>query len=161
MVSVFIFGRSNSHFWAPELGHFWPKLPKVPISRCRKMGLQVPESNKGDHFFHANIPKKNDLRKPHCSFWVMCKKWVFHFGFLGLEKRPVSGHRREKPNQWCNITEICRFTDWYIRPGYGAFFAENPFSPADKLVFTGLVVQSCHFDVTACAEACGLAQSLA
>ena len=39
------------------------------------------------------------------------------------------------------------------RPGYDSFFAENPFSPADELVFMGLVARSCHFDVTACAEA--------
>ena len=39
------------------------------------------------------------------------------------------------------------------RPGYDPFFAENPFSPADELVFMGLVARSCHFDVTACAEA--------
>ena len=39
------------------------------------------------------------------------------------------------------------------RPGYDPFFAKNPFSPADEFVFTGLVVRSCHFDVTACAEA--------
>ena len=39
------------------------------------------------------------------------------------------------------------------RPGYDPFFAENPFSPADESVFMGLVVQSCNFDVTACAEA--------
>ena len=39
------------------------------------------------------------------------------------------------------------------RPGYDPFFAENPFSPADELVFMGLVVRKCHFDVTACAEA--------
>jgi len=39
------------------------------------------------------------------------------------------------------------------RPGYDPFFAENPFSPADEFVFMGLVVRSCHFDVTACAEA--------
>ena len=39
------------------------------------------------------------------------------------------------------------------RPGYDPFFAENPFSPDDELVFMGLVVRSCHFDVTACAEA--------
>jgi len=38
------------------------------------------------------------------------------------------------------------------RPGYDPFFAENPFSPADEFVFMGLVVRSCHFDVTACAE---------
>ena len=44
------------------------------------------------------------------------------------------------------------------RPGYDPFFGENPFSPTDKLVFMGLVVQSCHFDVTACAEARQLAQ---
>ena len=39
------------------------------------------------------------------------------------------------------------------RPGYDSFFAENPFSSADELVFMGLVARSCHFDVTACAEA--------
>ena len=39
------------------------------------------------------------------------------------------------------------------RPGYDPFFAENPFSPADEFVFMGLVVRSCHLDVTACAEA--------
>ena len=39
------------------------------------------------------------------------------------------------------------------RPGYDPFFAGNPFSPADEFVFMGLVVRSCHFDVTACAEA--------
>ena len=44
------------------------------------------------------------------------------------------------------------------RPGYDPFFAENPFSPADELVFMGLVARSCHFDVTACAEARRLAQ---
>ena len=33
------------------------------------------------------------------------------------------------------------------------FLAENPFSPVDKFVFTGLVGQSCHFDVIACSEA--------
>ena len=44
------------------------------------------------------------------------------------------------------------------RPGYDQFFAENPFSPADELVFMGLVARSCHFDVTACAEARRLAQ---
>ena len=44
------------------------------------------------------------------------------------------------------------------RPGYDPFFAENPFSPADEFVFMGLVVRSCHFDVTACAEARRLAQ---
>ena len=38
------------------------------------------------------------------------------------------------------------------------FFAEKPFSPADELVFMGLVARSCHFDVTACAEARRLAQ---
>ena len=32
---------------------------------------------------------------------------------------------------------------------YGPFFGENSFSPADEFVFMGLVVQSCHFDVTA------------
>ena len=44
------------------------------------------------------------------------------------------------------------------RPGYDPFFAENPFSPADEFVFMGVVVRSCHFDVTACAEAGQLAQ---
>ena len=44
------------------------------------------------------------------------------------------------------------------RPGYDPFFAENPFSPADEFVFMGLVVRSCHFNVTACAEAHRLAQ---
>ena len=37
------------------------------------------------------------------------------------------------------------------RPDYDPFFAEKPFSPADELVFMGLVARSCHFDVTACA----------
>ena len=31
--------------------------------------------------------------------------------------------------------------------------SHDPFSPADESVFMGLVVRSCHFDVTACAEA--------
>ena len=44
------------------------------------------------------------------------------------------------------------------RPGYDPIFAENPFSPADELVFMELVARSCHFDVTACAEARRLAQ---
>ena len=44
------------------------------------------------------------------------------------------------------------------RPGYDPFFAENPFAPADEFVFMGLVVQSCHFNVTACAEASQLAK---
>ena len=44
------------------------------------------------------------------------------------------------------------------RPGYDPFFAKNPFSPADEFVFMGLVVRSCYFDVTACAEARRLAQ---
>ena len=44
------------------------------------------------------------------------------------------------------------------RPGYDPFFAENPFSPADELVFMGLMVRSCHINVTACAEARRLAQ---
>ena len=43
------------------------------------------------------------------------------------------------------------------RPGYGPFFAENPFSPANEFVLMGLVVRKCHFDVTACAEARRLA----
>ena len=37
----------------------------------------------------------------------------------------------------------------------GPFFAENQFLPADE--FVGLVVQKCHFDATACAEARWLA----
>merc|ERR1711867_131859 len=44
------------------------------------------------------------------------------------------------------------------RPGRDLFFAKNQFSPADEFVFMGLVVRSCHFDVTACAEARRLAQ---
>ena len=44
------------------------------------------------------------------------------------------------------------------RPGYSLFFIKNPFSPADESVFTQLVVRSCHFDVTACAEARPLGQ---
>ena len=39
------------------------------------------------------------------------------------------------------------------RPGHDPFFAKNQFSPADEFVFMGLVVRSCHFDVTACAKA--------
>ncbi len=39
------------------------------------------------------------------------------------------------------------------RPGHDLFFAKNQFSPTDEFVFMGLVVRSCHFDVTACAEA--------
>ena len=39
------------------------------------------------------------------------------------------------------------------RPHHDPFFAKKPFSPADEFVFMGLVVRSCHFDVTACAEA--------
>jgi len=39
------------------------------------------------------------------------------------------------------------------RPGQDPFFAKNQFSPTDEFVFMGLVVRSCHFDVTACAEA--------
>ena len=39
------------------------------------------------------------------------------------------------------------------RPGHDPFFAKNQFSPTDEFVFMGLVVRSCHFDVTACAEA--------
>ena len=38
------------------------------------------------------------------------------------------------------------------------FFAKNPFSTADEFVFTGLVVQSCHNDITACNKAHQLAQ---
>ena len=37
----FWFGCSNPHFWAPELGHFWPILPKVPISRCQQ--IYIPQ----------------------------------------------------------------------------------------------------------------------
>ena len=44
------------------------------------------------------------------------------------------------------------------RPGHDPFFAKNQFSPTDEFVFMGLVVRSCHFDVTACAEARRLAQ---
>ena len=44
------------------------------------------------------------------------------------------------------------------RPGQDPFFAKNQFSPTDEFVFMGLVVRSCHFDVTACAEARRLAQ---
>ena len=33
------------------------------------------------------------------------------------------------------------------------FSTQNPFSPANEFAFTGLVAQSCHFDVTACSEA--------
>ena len=43
------------------------------------------------------------------------------------------------------------------RPGHDPFFADNPFSPTDEFAFMGLVVRSCHFDVTACAEARQLA----
>ena len=39
------------------------------------------------------------------------------------------------------------------QPGHNLFFAENQFSLADEFVFMGLVVRSCHFDVTACAKA--------
>ena len=39
------------------------------------------------------------------------------------------------------------------RPGQDPFFAKNQFSPTDEFVFMGLVVRSCHFGVTACAEA--------
>ena len=43
------------------------------------------------------------------------------------------------------------------RHGHDPFFAENPFSPADEFVFTGLVGRSCHFYVTTCAQARQLA----
>ena len=39
------------------------------------------------------------------------------------------------------------------RPGQDPFFAKNQFSPTDEFLFMGLVIRSCHFDVTACAEA--------
>ena len=39
------------------------------------------------------------------------------------------------------------------RPDTARFSAKKLFSPADEFVITGLVVQSCYFDVTACAEA--------
>ena len=50
------------------------------------------------------------------------------------------------------------FGSIHKRPGYGPFFAENPFSPANEFVLMGLVVRKCHFDVTACGEARQLAQ---
>ena len=43
----------------------------------------------------------HSARPVHRSFWVRCKKCMFHFGPPGpkkLPKRPDSGHRREKPN---------------------------------------------------------------
>ena len=44
------------------------------------------------------------------------------------------------------------------RSCYGPFFGENQFSPGDEAVLIGLVVQKCHFHVTACAEAHRLAK---
>merc|ERR1712218_194449 len=55
-------------------------------------------------------------RPARCSFWVRCKKWTLHFGPLGPEKRPkrpVSGHRREKPNRRLRRhRNFGRFTPW-------------------------------------------------
>ena len=93
------------------------------------------------------------------------QKWTLHFGpLLGPEKRPkqpVLGHWRKKPT-------ASKFPSFYPLefsgliqkwPGCVPLFAENLFSPAEFL-FTGLVVWSCHFDVTGCAEPRQLAQTL-
>ena len=58
-----------------------------------------------------------------------------------------------KPPKFASFYPLEFFGLIHKRPGYDPFFAEKPFSPADEFVFMGLVVRSCHFDVTACAEA--------
>ena len=59
--------------------------------------------------------------------------------------------------KFCSFYPMASSGLMHERPGYGPFFAENPFSPANEFVLMGLVVRKCHFDVTACAEARRLA----
>ena len=82
-------------------------------------------------------------------------KWIFH---LGPEKGAIwsiSGHQRDK-----SMASKCRlfYPDQFINgPAMTCFFATNPFSLGDEFVFTEQWGRSCHFDVTACAEARRLA----
>ena len=66
---------------------------------------------------------------------------------------PSAGKTESTPPKFRSFYPLEFFGLIHKRPGYNPFFAENPFAPADEFVFMGLVVQSCHFDVTACAEA--------
>ena len=58
---VFGYRHSKSHFWAPEYGHFWPKLQKVPIFRGPKMGLWVSVSKNWGHFFMPTFPQNGGM----------------------------------------------------------------------------------------------------
>ena len=74
-------------------------------------------------FFFPQQASADDaaLHIAHCT--LRSKKWFSHFGPLGPEKRPkrpVSGHRREKPNRRLrrhrNLLRFTRwnFSDWFI-----------------------------------------------
>ena len=89
---------------------------------------------------YNTIPSNPSWKKCFClwePFWVAYQKWMSHFWRLGPKKwrkRPVSGHPREKrsfyPLEFFGLIPK--------RPGYGLFFAKNPFSPTDEFVFVGL-----------------------
>ena len=87
-------------------------------------------------------------------FWTPRGQKTARFG-------PSSGKtesRAASPPEFWSFHPLELFGLIHKRPGHDPFFAENQFSPADEFVFMGVVVRSCHFDVTACAEAGRLAQ---
>ena len=45
--------------WSPIFRH--QKMPKVPIFRCPKIGLRVPEAKNGDHLFTPTSPQNGGL----------------------------------------------------------------------------------------------------
>ena len=61
VVSVYGLGRSKSHFWAPEHGHFWPKSLKVAMFRRPKMRLRAPQTKNGYHFFTPTSPQNGGI----------------------------------------------------------------------------------------------------
>ena len=59
--------KSGLRFWiraleVPFLGTWkWALLAKVPIFRCPKIGLRVPESKNWDHFFTPTSPQNGGV----------------------------------------------------------------------------------------------------
>ena len=72
--------------------------------------------SKTQQLYGKRVTWVHSARPEHRSFWVSRQKWNLHFGPLGPEKRPkrpVLGHRREKPNRRLRRhRNFGRFTPW-------------------------------------------------
>ena len=107
--------------------------------------------------FRFLFPLLGEIPKVNAPFWAPRAQKTAETARFG----PSAGKTESTaatPPKFASFYPLEFFGLIHKRPGYDPFFAENPFSPADEFVFMGLVVRSCHFDVTACAEARRLAQ---